>query len=217
MCSSEANKMNKEKKELDFEAAISNQSSLSLEKAKEKEKTSAMRTTFRLTDDAQNAIKALSQKYQLKIIFDQISELLIHEKEITKIVAENAKKMDLQDLMKYNRKSFAVSQKAVNIFGSLTKKYGVSRDALMNWSIIAYRLLLENKEKEDVKKVMQAKKKIQNFWRKVEDFESELIELLGKDHSVVIGFGYVPVMLDNLESAIDKYLETGEPIDPYNL
>ncbi|MEK0337561.1 MAG: hypothetical protein QQN41_09030 [Nitrosopumilus sp.] len=209
--------MNKEKKELDFEAAISNQSSLSLEKAKEKEKTSAMRTTFRLTDDAQNAIKALSQKYQLKIIFDQISELLIHEKEITKIVAENAKKMDLQDLMKYNRKSFAVSQKAVNIFGSLTKKYGVSRDALMNWSIIAYRLLLENKEKEDVKKVMQAKKKIQNFWRKVEDFESELIELLGKDHSVVIGFGYVPVMLDNLESAIDKYLETGEPIDPYNL
>ncbi len=197
---------------IDYEE-LTIQTGLSLNEIVAKRKSSAMRTTFRLTDYTIEALSEISKETKLKDYIDELGEFLNQQHEFTNVVILKAKEMDKKDLNKCEKKSFAISKKTVKTFNNLSKKNNIVRDVFINQSIIIYHHLIKTFKEQDAKKVKRAQIKIIEFWGKSEKLQRELFELLGNDHQVAKEFGNVNAMFENLDLAIDEYLESGKPIE----
>ncbi len=198
--------------EIDYDK-LSIQAGLSLNEMTAMKKSSAMRTTFRLTDHSIESLNELSNEIKMKDFLDEIGDLLNQQKWFTEVIVEQAKEMNKNDLKNSEKKSFALSKKTVRIFNDLSNKNFLDRDLFVNQSIIIYYNLLKKLKDEDARKVKLAQIKIIEFWGKSENFQKELFELLGDDHQVAKEFGHVNKMIMNLDLAIDEYLESGKPIE----
>jgi len=199
--------------EIDLEK-LSKEEGLSLNQLNVKKKIKAMRTTFRLTDETIELLNELRKDRKLTDIFEQFGDFLTDlDKRLSDVVVKYLEGMDKKDLKNCEKKSFAISKKTVKIFNDLSKKNKVTRDAFVNGFIVFYHTLIKYFEKEDAIKVKQAQEKIHEFWGGAEKLQKELFEFLGEDHDLAKEFGYVNVMLMNLDIAIDEYLESGKPFE----
>lgn len=207
--------MKKKSKTQDIDLSdLSRQSGLSLDKMNVKKKSSAMRTTFRLTEQTIESLNKLSKDIKMKDLFDAFGNILTDKNQwFTNAVVQLAEGVNTEDLKKCDKKSFAISKKVVKIINELSKKNKIVRDALVNQTITSFDILMKFLKEKDDEKVKQAKKIIYEFWGKAFELEKKISELLGNDHEVTDGVGRIYSYIESFLYEIDEYLETGDPID----
>jgi len=179
----------------------------------------SVRTTFRLTENSLKALEYLNQNFILtqKGLFSFIAEALTRESEIKGVVVELSKVVNINQNTTTRRKSFVVEKKAIKIFKRTSNDHEVSRDSLINSSLLTlHRLLLKSseKDKENSEKAMDLLNEVSDI---LMNFDSKLRNLLGDDHNIVQGFEYVPNMLDILILAVERYIKSGDDFDPHSL
>ena len=135
------NIMKNKTNEINFEE-LSSQSGLSLDKMNVKKKSSAMRTTFRLTDQAIDSLHAMTEQSKIKDFFDRLGDFLKQKDVFTEFIVQKANDMEKTDLKHCKKKSFAISKKTIKVFNKLSKDYTVERDAFVNQFIIQQPSLL---------------------------------------------------------------------------
>jgi hypothetical protein len=94
------------------------------------------------------------------------------------------------------------------------QKHKISRDILLDRILILYQLGLKDFIQKKQKGREEALRLIREWASTAHDFEVKLTKILGSDDPVVIRFGFVLVILNNLESAIECNLKDNKPIDP---
>jgi len=179
----------------------------------QEEKTT--RTTFTLPESTHDLIANLKYKPRYKFkVFDSILHFLDCNEDVRSGFLELVKKGFSNNTKGWITKTYTISARAKRDFENLSKKMGVARDILINSAIIQYSALSEiNKEKEK-ENVEEASELLEEVQSNVQDTKNKMDSLLGVDHPITQMFGQVNSSLEKCQTAIDRHLETGDPIDP---
>ena len=176
-----------------------------------KGKQPVVHSTFRLSQEAHNAIKELGDVLNIKNaeLFDRL--LIFFEGSQTSKIPVT---LDGPRNAATIRKTYVVKKDTLTKLSKFAKDKKTTRDFLIERTANAFGKILEDvrlREKERYRNVLE--KTINPFWSQAEDIEGRLREKLGHD-PIVSRFAYVIIDLMNLSMAIESYLEKGTPIDP---
>ena len=171
------------------------------------------RTTFKLSKECIDSLDWLLNMTSLKPkeFFDIIASDDILSKIINEITKDNLKAIAKHQNF---RKTYVISKKALKTFNEMAKEKDVPRDLLVESLISIFVLFYKGNLEKEKEKEEKALRIVSNFWSEAGKIENKLKELLGDEHPIVTRFGYVIVLLMNLDSAIEEKLSNGTPIDP---
>ena len=172
----------------------------------------SVRTTFKLSDSSNNAIDWLIKKNNLKP--KEIFDLMCSNENFVDVAIKTAKENQEVISTKQTRKTFVISRGVLRLLNRCSESHKISRDVIVENLISLFKMLLEMQAEAEKPKEEEALKIISDFWSKAESHEEQLKALLGDDSPIVDRFGYVIVLLMNLEMAIKSKLSNGTPIDP---
>jgi len=172
----------------------------------------SVRTTFKLNEKCNNAIDWLIKTSGLKP--KEVFDLIGSSEDLFDLAIEVAQKNGKNSSEKQTRKTFVISKRALRLFNNYSEKHKLSRDLIVQNLILLFKALLEKQAEEEKHREEKALTIISDFWSKAESVEKKLNEILEDDSPILNRFGYVTVLLMNLDSAIRHKLEKGVPIDP---
>lgn len=181
------------------------------------------RTTFRITQEANEALDWLAEHYgiTLKSLIDILClnipddhKTEFKENTFLSSVVKHAKDTDFKNLNRSVRRTMVVSNKALKILNGLAKSEQIPRDILVDQGVRLLKGVVEFGKEEEKKKHKKAFEMIDEFYKSADDLSRRLLEMLGDEDPIIQRFGYVTVLIDNLHSAIRAELDKGEPIDP---
>lgn len=172
----------------------------------------SVRTTFKLSENSMNAIEWIIKKYSLKP--KEIFDIICSNENLLNFAIETTKKNKGTDSTKTTRKTFVLSKRVLRLLNRLSNKNKLSRDLIVENLVLLYKTLLEKFAEEEKKKEKKALTIISDFYSKAELVEKQLQDILGDDNPILDRFGYVIILLMNLECAIKSKLLKGVPIDP---
>ncbi|MBC8400933.1 MAG: hypothetical protein ISR95_00200 [Candidatus Marinimicrobia bacterium] len=173
------------------------------------------RTTFTLPKATHDLITNLTVKKRSKCkVFDNVIDAWFQDKNIKSSFLGFVEKEFSDNTKDWELKTYTISVKAKKHFDELAKEMNVARDILINSIIKQHNALTEISKAQEVKKVEEASKILDEFQPLVEENKNKLDALLGVDHPITQMFGQVNASLENCRMAIDRHLKTGEPIDP---
>lgn len=115
------------------------------------------------------------------------------------------------------RKTHVLSSGTLKIFELRADELGLSRDELLDQTLILLRAREERADQERLEKHRQAIEILVRAQETLREFEHELEDLLEKDDPVLARFGLCDLNIDNLLTAIATELDGGDPIDPHNI
>lgn len=176
-------------------------------------KQSVVHSTFNLSKEAHDAISKIKELQHEKIaeLFNGILQLAVayHDFKIP-ITFDNDKKNDVKI-----KKTYVVYKSTLRKIGVTAKEYKVSRDLLIEKMSQTFLAFVESI-------LFKQRKKYRDIYdeilipldTRIKGVEEELTNKLGKDDPIVSRFSYVAIVMENLISAIEHYMEHGEPIDP---
>ncbi len=171
---------------------------------------SSTRTTFKISKEANNSLKWLSENFNIgpKEIFEYISKVPDVIYQAAALARYEGQKSKLYSI----RKSFVININAYNSILSSSKESNIHRDAILDEVIKIIKKAVEiqaQKERDNLQIAIDMAKKC------VIDKElKHLKNLFGDDHPIVLRFNIISTIAGNLCSAIENYLEKGIPIDP---
>lgn len=179
-------------------------------------KQPVVHSTFRLSQEAHNAIKELGDVLDIKNaeLFEELFDRLL----IFFEASQTSKIPIILDGPRNNatiRKTYVVKKVTLTKLSKLAKDKKKTRDLLIERTAIAFKKILEgvlSDKKERYSNVLE--KTINPFWQEAEDIEGRLSKELGSDDPIVSRFSYVRTVLMTLSMAIESYLGKGTPIDP---
>jgi len=181
------------------------------------------RTTFRITQEANEALDWLTEHYNttLKSLIDILclnipgdSSTELDESTFLSSIVKHVKDTDLKKLNRSVRRTIVVSHKSLKTLNDLAKRTQIPRDILVDQGVRLLKGVVEFGKEEEKKKHEKAFEIINEFYESADDLSRRLLEMLGDEDPIVQRFGYVTVLIDNLHSAIRAELNKGEPIDP---
>jgi hypothetical protein len=171
-----------------------------------------VRTTFRISKEAHDAIKHISKVFKIKNteVFDSF---LPNFQELKKQI----KDLDMPSLsnIKGNatRKTYLINKSTLLNIEKVAKEEKISRDSFVDFMSLVLKLLCDkrlSKEKSKYEKVLE--EIINPFWEHAEKIEKDIIKELGKDDPLRLGFGIVIINIMNLAMAITDNINEGKPI-----
>jgi len=175
----------------------------------------SVRTTFRFSERAEKALDRLKNvtKTTTKEILDKFARVVLQNKDLTEILAENvAKGSASQDLGA--RKTWVISKVTLTLINSTAQLKGLSRDALAEGLVLFADDLIKEVKRNRPEQHKQAHAIIDDFWHQAEQIENQLTNLLGEDDPIYMRFQFVGTILMDLSMAIDAEIQEGTPIDP---
>lgn len=181
------------------------------------------RTTFRITEEANEAMDWLAEHYgtALKSLIDILclnippeSNGELGENTFLSSVVKHSQDIDFKALNRSVRRTMVVSNKSLKVLNSISKKAKIPRDFLVDKGVLLLKGIVEFSKEEEKKKHTKAFDMIDEFYKNADTLQGRLIEMLGDEDPIVQRFGYVTVLIDNLHSAIKAEIDKGEPIDP---
>jgi hypothetical protein len=175
-------------------------------------KKESKRTTFKLSRKSLEAIDWMVESYNLtaKEVFDQICSgdtVLEH-------AVEFVKKSEGVTSKEFTRKTFVISQQSLGLLNRTSNRQKISRDLLVNYLILLYKVLIEKNIEQEKKNEAKALKIISEFWKEAGDVEKQLTTLLGDENPIIMRFITISIIIGNLYDAIESKLSDGTPIDP---
>ena len=172
----------------------------------------SVRTTFKLSEKSKNVIEQLIRTNNLKP--KELFDLICSSDAFVENAIEAGRKSYENASKKQTRKTFVISKRVLRLLNKHSKQYKLSRDLIVENLILFFKSLLEKHAEEEKHREEKALTIISDFWGKAESVEKQLKELLDDDSPILNRFGYVIVLLMNLEGAIQAKLSNGVPIDP---
>jgi hypothetical protein len=181
------------------------------------------RTTFRITQEANEALDWLTEHYgtTLKSLIDILCVSIPGDRimelggnTFLSSVVKHAKDTDFKKLNRSVRRTMVVSHKSLKVLNGVAKSAQIPRDILVDKGVLLLKGVVEFGKEEEKKKHEKAFEIINEFYESADDLSRRLLEMLGDEDPIVQRFGYVTVLIDNLHSAIRAELNKGEPIDP---
>ena len=175
----------------------------------------SVRTTFRFSERAEEALKRLSKtaKVTKKDILDKFARLVLKDEKMTAVLLQEAAVVTTSQNLGV-RKTWVVTKAALNLINNTATKNRLSRDALAESLVLFVDELMKLASQQRPEKHKQAQKIVGNFLRRSTQIEEQLNNLLGEDDPIYVRFGYIVTILMNLSMAIDAEIEKGTPIDP---
>jgi hypothetical protein len=170
------------------------------------------RTTFKLSDIANQALDDLCKTFSLTP--KNILKVIFAYQSITDDAIEQAKKSQNLNGIKLTRKTIVISKDMHLSLNRISRDNKVSRDDLLNALLINFKEFFKHQIEEEKEMVKKAKNVIADFNKYLSQVENNLRSLLPEDHPITIRFGVVAIITENLISAIDNKLEKNIPIDP---
>lgn len=175
-------------------------------------KQPVVHATFRLSQEAHNAIKELGNYTGEKnaALFERLLKFIEIRKELELPISFDATKN-----MATIRKTYVVKKDTLSKLNNIAKEHEKSRDLIVETVALS---LCENtsealsSEKELYSRIL--KETINPLWEQAEDEERQLGETFGRNDPVVLRFSIITTLLMNLSMAIESYLEKNTPIDP---
>lgn len=172
----------------------------------------SVRTTFKLSENSNNAIEWLIKTNNLKP--KEVFDLMCSNENIVNFAIETARKNGESGSTKQARKTFVISKRVLRLLNKYSEKHILSRDLIVESLILCFKTLLEKHAAEEKQREEKALSIISDFYSKTESVEKQLKDLLHHDSPILNRFGYVSVLLMNLTSAIESKLSDDVPIDP---
>ena len=168
-------------------------------------------TTFRIAKDSIDAMEWLCDKYDItmKDLFNQIIGDEFFLTAIKDMVDDNGSKNG-QIIKKTQR----VAISTLNRLNLFAKKYGVSRDVLVQTTFLVLKESEINQieAKSDVH--AKALKEIDSHVELSKKTKKKLQALVGRKDSIYNRFDSIIIMLNNLSNDISLELNEGKPINP---
>jgi hypothetical protein len=91
---------------------------------------------------------------------------------------------------------------------------GISRDSLVENSILLLEALVKAADQKRPENHKKALEMIDKFWAQAENIREKLVDLLGEDDLIAMQFGDVLSTLGNLREAIEAEIKQGIPVSP---
>lgn len=172
----------------------------------------SVRTTFKLSENSNNAIEWLIKTNNLKP--KEVFDFICSNESLVDVAIQIARKNGESGSTNQTRKTFVISKRVLRLLNKYSEKYKLSRDLIVENLILLFKSLLEKHAEEEKHREKKALTIISDFWSKSESVEKQLKDLLNDDSPILDRFGYVIVLLMNLVSAIESKLSDDVPIDP---
>ena len=173
----------------------------------------SVRTSFRLSEAGIDALKWLAKHHGItaKDVFDKFCQDSVIE-----IYADMASKTrdDQTPPKKSVRKTLVISKGALKTLNDFSNKNQISRDELVDSSLIFLQLVTKEMLKKEHENNPRALEIISEFIAQADSVEEKLQEILVSYNPILTRFGAVIVILDCLQSTIESNLKDGTPIDP---
>lgn len=173
-----------------------------------------VRTTFRISKAAHDAIKQVSKIYKIKNteVFDAF---LPNFQEVKKQI----KDLDMPSFsnIKGNatRKTYLINKSTLLNIEKAAKEEKISRDSFVDFMSLALKILCDTKSSKEKSKYEKVLEEIINpFLKHAEKIEKDIIKELGNDDPAVSRFGLIIILIMHLSGAIENYLNNGVAIDP---
>lgn len=171
-----------------------------------------VRTTFRISKEAHDAIKHVSKVFKIKNteVFDWFLPIFQGLKKNEKSGSGIAP-YSVKDTA--TRKTYLINKSTLLNIEKAAKEEKISRDSFVDFMSFALKLLCDkrlSKEKSKYEKVLE--EIINPFWEQAEKIEKDIIKELGKDDPLTSGFGIVIINIMNLAMAIEDNINNGKPI-----
>lgn len=185
----------------------------------------SVRTSFRLTRSADNALKwlakhdSITSKDVFQYLFNWMAALLLlgdHrdnqddmfsiDREFNPLTSEQS-----------TRKTLVISKIALSTINDISKKHQISRDSLVNQCLLSLKLFREKQLKKEKKENKKALKVISQFISKAEDVERQLKTILEESSPILSRFARGVAILGNLQSVIEANLQKETEIDPEDI
>ena len=168
-------------------------------------------TTFRIAKDSIDAMEWLCDKYDItmKDLFNQIIGDEFFLTAIKDMVDDNGSKNG-----QIVKKTQRVAISTLNRLNLFAKKYGVSRDVLVQTTFLVLKESEINQieAKSDVH--AKALKEIDSHVELSKKTKKKLQALVGRKDSIYNRFDSIIIMLNNLSNDISLELNEGKPINP---
>jgi antitoxin component HigA of HigAB toxin-antitoxin module len=168
-------------------------------------------TTFRITKDSVDAMEWLCDRYEITMK-DLFNQIIGDEFFLTTIkdMVDDSDSKNGQIVKKTQRMAYST----LNRLNRFAKKYGVSRDVLVQTTF----LVLKESEINQIeaKRDVHAKalKEIDSHVELSKKTKKKLQALVGRKDSIYNRFDSIIIMLNNLSNDISLELNEGKPINP---
>ena len=169
-------------------------------------------TTFRLSQNAHDAVRELAQLLDIKHseVFDRL--LLIFEA-LEK--SKNPISLIIEENITMTRKTYVVKKDTLLKLGEIAKNKKTSRDNIVEKAALRFISFSHKSEAERKEKSQKIFDAILNpFWDQVWDIKVKLDEELGGDDPICSRFVLIVSAVDGFIQDIEAYLTKGTPINP---
>lgn len=182
----------------------------------------SVRTTFRLTDQSRELLERISNEYGLseKDAVDHCVSLMDFDREpgifLKAALRDLATEMTLEDA---RRKSHVVAKSTLDTLARLSDKTSITRDRLVNVSIIFATVVGEFHKEQRRKAYRTLLSRVTEVWVLVEDLENEFFRVtdeypINGDYSLVSACGVIQDWKDALVDALRDDANLGEEDEP---
>lgn len=170
-------------------------------------KEKSVRTTFKLSTEAVEALDFLCHIFKLKPkeVFGLIT---------TRIMIEPKKIVESTKMGK--RKTYVISKNSLEAINKNAIKFGISRDLLVQEMLISERKFHSELVKERVQRQQQALKSIEEHIGLGEEFVNYLDALLGDEDPITYSFSLNLKRMNKYYDKINTALKNGVFLDPAN-
>lgn len=175
-------------------------------------KQPVIHSTFRLSQEAHDAIKYIADLLEIKNaeIFDRLLDFFEGFETSKKPVSLTETNEKIERI----RKTYVVKKETLSKLSKLASDKKATRDLLIERTALAFENLVNGSLSDRKERYRNVLEKIINpFWHKAEHILSELEKELGSDDPISKRFSYAMFDLMNLSDATEDYLTNGTPID----
>lgn len=176
-----------------------------------------VRTTFRLSKGGHDAIKYISEFYNINNteVFDRLVSLFQEIKKKNDSIQSHSISGET------TRKTYLINKSALLNIGRIVREQKTSRDIFVDYMATMLELLSAVESLKKRSKYEQTLKEIiEPFWEQGEAIKKKLVKELGKDDPVTLAMEIVNINIMNISIAIEDNIGKGTPIEecfPYSL
>jgi hypothetical protein len=184
---------------------------------RERNKKDNIRTTFRVLEKTITQFKDVAKGYKLIDLFEDLADLISSKNFASKVFSDDVIGALAEVEVTAPRKSYLLSRQASTSITKMSKKLGVSRDAVVNYLIIIWVNAQEKQRAQRRKAYEKVQDKFHEAISALEEMEEIFKEEVPSNDPYYSDIGYSLQTLYNAYEAVQNYFETGEYQNDYSV
>jgi hypothetical protein len=173
----------------------------------------SVRETFKLPSSCVRAINIVAKQLRIKqkSLFDHLAEDISGLESI-------AQKAGVEDAMDdgrtYVQKSYIISRNTLRTLTDISKRFGVSRDVLIERSVQRLLPIIE-KEKESHRKRMRLLQGIENYMVEGHELSNQIEQSVGVEDPLCQAFKTIMTTFTQVKTQIDDIIDRGKRVERF--